>query len=268
MQNISTIPNTTISQTPTLLARIKQEYATFRVLIGAVPPVTLTFFVLALFAMNLMANKSIDLPYSWIALDCGFLVSWFVSLAMDMLTKHFGPKAATQLAAFATVVNLSLCLMFYLVSLVPGTWGESFVPGHEQAISTALNQTFGGTWFIIAGSTVAFLASSVVNNFLNFFVGKAFKKNPDSRFAYLTRSYVSTFFAQFVDNFLFAFLVSRTFFGWTLEQCIVCSFFGMGLELLCEAIFSLQGYKVCNRWKQNGVGQVYFDYLKQQKSGR
>lgn len=246
-----------------LSGRIHREVAEFRLLIQSVPTVLLIFFVTAVFLMNLMANKSINLPVSWLALDCGLTVSWFVFLVLDMVTKHFGPKAATQLSVFAMLVNFTLCGMFYIVSIIPGTWGESYVPGSEDIINAALNATFGGTWYIIAGSAIAFLTSAAVNNFLNYYVGKAFRKNPNGMAAYLCRSYVSTAVGQFTDNFVFAFLVSRTFFGWTLLQCVTCSLFGMVAELLCECVFSVFGYYVCEKWRNNKVGEAYLRMVKQ-----
>lgn len=237
--------------------RLINSFAEFRLLIRSVPTVIFTLFVIAVFSMNLMANKSISVPFDWLALDCGLVVSWFVFLVLDILTKHFGPKAATQLSIFATILNLMLCAVFFIVSIIPGVWGESYVSGSEAIINTALDNTFGGTWYIILGSATAFIVSALVNNFLNFFVGKAFKRNPDGIVAYLCRSYVSTAFAQFTDNFVFAFLVSRVFFGWTLTQCITCSILGMVVELLCEAIFSLFGYHICEKWKKNKVGEEY-----------
>lgn len=235
----------------------EQQLEEFRLLIRSVPPVMLILFVMAVCLMNLMANKSINLPVSWLALDCGLMVSWFVFLAMDIITKHFGPKAATQLSIFAMLVNLGLCGIFYLFSLIPGTWGASFVPGSEAVINSALDSTFGGAWYVILGSAVAFTVSAMVNNFLNYSVGKAFAKNPNSMRAYLCRSYVSTAVAQFVDNFMFAMLVSHVFFGWTLLQCITCSLFGMLVELLSEGLFSVYGYYVCEKWRNNKVGEEY-----------
>ena len=129
-------------------------------------------------------------------------------------------------------------------------------------INTALNNTFGGTWYIILGSAVAFICSSVVNNFLNYYVGKAFTRNPNGMFAYLCRSYVSTAVGQFADNFVFSMLVSRVFFGWTLTQCITCSLFGMVVELICQALFSVFGYWICERWRNNKVGEEYLCYSK------
>ena len=81
--------------------------------------------------MNLLANKSINLPFSWLALDCGIIVSWIIFLCMDMITRRFGPKAATMLSVVSIAVNLGMCLVLYLGSLIPGIWGESYVDGPE-----------------------------------------------------------------------------------------------------------------------------------------
>ena len=243
-------------------SKLSQQLSEFQLLIKSVPSVMLILFVVAVFLMNLLANKSINLPFEWLALDCGLVVSWFVFLVLDIITKHFGPKAATQLSIFAMLINFGLCAVFYIVSLIPGTWGESYVPGSEAVINTALNNTFGGTWYIILGSAVAFTCSSVVNNFLNYYVGKAFTRNPNGMFAYLCRSYVSTAVGQFADNFVFSMLVSRVFFGWTLTQCITCSLFGMVVELICQALFSVFGYWICERWRNNKVGEEYLCYSK------
>ena len=247
----------TLGTEMTYRQKLEQQLKEFRLLIGSIPPVMLILFVVAVCLMNLMANKSINLPVSWLALDCGLLVSWFVFLALDIITKHFGPKAATQLSVFAMLMNLGLCAVFFLVSRIPGTWSASYVPGSEIVINSALDSTFGGTWYVILGSAIAFTASAMVNNFMNYSVGKAFAKRPDSMQAYFCRSYVSTAVGQFVDNFLFAMLVSHVFFGWTLLQCVTCSLFGMLVELLCEMLFSGFGYWTCQRWRDRNVGAEY-----------
>ncbi|MDY5937614.1 MAG: VUT family protein, partial [Bacilli bacterium] len=66
------------------------------------------------------------------------------------------------------------------------------------------------------GSTIAFLLSAFVNNFLNYLVGKLFKKHPDGFLAYASRTYISTAIGQFVDNLTFTLIVSHFFFGWTM----------------------------------------------------
>lgn len=238
---------------------IKKEWREFVVLMRNIPALVVVLFIMSVFAMNLLANKSIDLPVDWLALDCGIIVSWFAFFTMDILTKHFGPKAATQITVLAILVNLFFCLLLFLGSLIPGTWGESYVEGSEEVLNGALNATFGGTWYVVLGSTLAFLASAVVNNFSNFGIGKLFKKHPDGLTAYILRTYVSTAIGQFVDNLVFALIVSHFFFGWTLLQCVTCALTGMVAELLCEVIFLYPGYAVTRRWKKNGVGAEYLN---------
>ena len=113
-------------------------------------------------------------------------------------------------------------------------------------------------------STVAFLASAVINNFLNWTVGKAFRKNPNGKAAFVARSYISTFVGQFCDNLIFALLTFTVFapifwdgFHWTVLQCVTCSLLGAGLELVMEIVFSPIGYAVLKRWERDGVGEEY-----------
>lgn len=238
--------------------RIKKECRAFGALLKSVSALVVTLFILSVFSMNLLANKSIDLPVDWLALDCGIIVSWFAFFTMDILTKHFGPKAATEFTVLAIAVNLFFCLLLFIGSAIPGMWGEAYVEGSETILNNALNHTFGGTWYVVLGSTVAFLVSAVVNNFSNFGIGKLFRKNPDGLGAYVMRTYVSTAVGQFVDNLIFALLVSHFFFGWTTVQCLTCAATGMLVELICEAVFFYPGYRITRRWKKNGVGQEYF----------
>ena len=237
--------------------KLKKEFNEFCVLLKSVPPLVFALFILSVFAMNLLANKSINIPVNWLALDCGIIVSWFAFFTMDILTKHFGPKAATQVTVLAILINLLFCFLLFIGSIISGVWGESFVEGSESVINTALNNTFGGTYYVVFGSTAAFLASAIVNNFLNFAVGKLFKNNPDGLIAYGLRAYVSTAVGQFVDNLIFALIVSHFFFGWTIVQCITCAVTGMLVELLCELVFFYPGFAITRRWKKNNVGEQY-----------
>ncbi len=250
------------------MKRIKNEWIEFKVLLRSVPTLLIVLFVVSVVGMNLLANKSINLPVSWMALDCGIIVSWLSFLIMDMVTKHFGPKAATEISLFALAINLFFCLLMFLGSIIPGVWGESFVDGSENIINQALNNTFGGTWYVLLGSTTAFVVSSLVNNFSNWGIGKAFKRKPDSWLAYILRSYVSTAIGQFIDNIVFALMVSYFFFGWSILQCFVCALTGMLVELLCEVIFSFIGYKVCNKWKKQGIGKEYLELKKLKENNK
>lgn len=224
---------------------MNQRPVSFRTLLRTVPPLLLTLMVLSIVGMNLLANKSIHTGVDWLALDCGILLSWLTFLSMDVMTHCFGPKATSQLSFVALGLNLLMAGLFFLASRIPGVWGESFVEGSEAVINTALNNTFGGTWFIILGSSVAFVASALINNYLNYFIGKLKKGKGFGTF--VLRSYVSTFVAQFADNLVFALLVSRLFFGWTLLQCFTCALTGAVLELVFEVVFSPLGYRLSRR---------------------
>ncbi len=238
-----------------MLEKLKTEVKELKLLLRSVPFPTAVMLVVAVITMNLLANKSISLPVGWLALDCGIIVSWLAFLAMDVLTKHFGPKAATELSLLAAGINLFVCAIFFAASKIPGVWGESFLPGSEDVINHALDATIGGTWYVLLGSTVAFVISAFVNNFANFAIGRLFKK--DNFLAFACRTYFSTAVGQFVDNIVFAFIVSHVFFGWTALQCVTCAVTGMAAELLCEAVFSHLGYIICKRWRRDGVGREY-----------
>ena len=226
---------------------MKKAVSEFREMLKTVPPLLLTLTVLAVVGMNLLANKSI-VNLDWLALDCGILLSWLAFLTMDILTHCYGPRAATLFSVFALVLNLLMAGIFFLASRIPGVWGESFVEGSEQVINTALDNTFGGTWFILLGSSTAFITSAFVNNFLHYGIGRLLKTQEGfGRFA--LRSYVSTFVGQFTDNLVFALLVSRVFFGWTMLQCLACAVTGAVAELVFEAIFSPLGYRIAQRIK-------------------
>ena len=222
------------------MKKLTQE---LRNLLQTVPPLIAALFILSIVGMNLLANKSIDTGVEWLALDCGILLSWLTFLSMDILTHCYGPRAATGMSFVALAINLMMAFLFFLASRIPGVWAESFVDGSEAVINTALNNTFGGTWFIILGSSVAFAVSAVVNNFLNYAIGRRLRSSGSFR-AFAVRAYVSTFLAQFTDNLVFALLVSKLFFGWSLLQCLTCALTGAVLELLFEVFFSPLGYRI------------------------
>ena len=230
----------------------KNALADTKLLFYSIPAVIVALFTVSVVTMNILASKTIY-QSGWLAIDGGILVSWLSFLCMDVVTKAFGPRAATKLSVFAIGVNLLVCLIFFVVSIIP-----------TETDYTAFNSIIGGTWFILLSSTVAFLFSAFVNNFLNWSIGKLFRKNPDGKLAYVTRSYLSTFIGQFFDNFVFAILTFTVFapifwdgFSWTLLQCFTCSLLGAGLELLMEIVFSPFGYLVLKRWKRDGVGKEY-----------
>lgn len=238
---------------------LKTQYVQTKCLLRNIPSIVVALFVVSVIGMNLMANKTIvSLP--WLALDAGILISWLSFMSMDIVTKHFGPRASTRLSLVATGVNLLMCLLFWITSIIPSTADDY----------TAFNTIFGGTWFILLGSTIAFLASAIINNALNWSIGRLFKCNPDGKLAYVTRTYVSTLIGQFFDNLIFAVIVFMIFapifwdgFCWTFLQCVMCSVTGAFVELLFEVVFSPFGYKITKQWREEFVGKEYIDtYVK------
>ena len=236
---------------------IKREREEMRLLLRSIPATVVTLFVVSVICMNLLANKTL-LQLPWIALDGGILISWLSFMCMDIITKHFGPKASNRISLLACGINLLTCLIFFVAGIIPSNAGDY----------TAFNGIFGGTWFILLGSTVAFIASAIINNTLNWMIGKGFKKNPDGKLAYAMRTYVSTFIGQFLDNFIFSIIVFVIFapvfwdgFYWTPLQCAMCALTGAVAELIMEIIFSPIGYRMTKRWQKEQVGQAYLEYL-------
>ena len=232
--------------------RVKHFISDTSLLLRSIPAPVITFLVLSVVLMNLLANKTIY-QRGFFAVDGGIVVSWVCFLCMDIITKHFGAKAATQASVFALAVNLFAVAIFAVVSLIP-----------TETDYSAFNTIFGGSWFIVLSSSLAFLASAVANNALNAAIGRFFAANPDGRAAYYTRSYVSTCVGQFIDNMVFASLVFMLFapiywggFSWTLPQCVTCSLIGAFLELFIEVVFSPIGYGVTRRWRRLDVGSAY-----------
>lgn len=234
----------------------KSEAEDYKILLRNVPTVTIIFFTVATCFMNLLASKEF-IAYKYIALDCGFLLSWISFLTMDMMTKRFGAKAAIKISVFAIVTNICFSILLALVSLVPSNWAAFYETG-DATVNAAINMTIGNTWYIVLGSMLAFGIASVFNCLMNEFIGNLFKK--DNFKTYCIRSYVSTALGQFLDNLIFALFVSYNFFGWTITQCIMCSICGAVFELVAEMVFSPFGYKMCKKWEKEGLGNEYLEY--------
>ena len=247
----------------TIKTILRRELEDYKVLLRNIPSIVVALFFLSVVAMNLLANKEL-FTTDWLALDCGFTLSWISFLLMDMICKRFGAKAAMKLSIAALAVNLCVCGIFWLLSLTPGHWGEyySFLdsdPAVAQAANLALNRTIGGSWYVVLGSALAMLVSSAVNSLSNHLIAKHLQCNNYGCFA--LRSFVSTALAQFVDNLIFATVVSHIFFGWTWTQVLVCSLTGALMELLCEVVFSPLGYRMARQWEEEKVGQDYIDKI-------
>ena len=221
-------------------------------LLRSVPTVMLILFILTVLSMNFLSRITlVSLPY--LALNAGISVSWLSFLFMDIVTRHYGARAANKLSLLAIVVNLLCCMVCVIISRV----GKF----------PSLDMIVGGQWSILTASTIAFVVSAVTNNYTNICIGRLFKDNPDSRASFAARSFSSTFLSQILDNFIFVFLAFVVFpsipsalqVRWTIAQCVGCSCLCAALELLSEVIFSPLGYYVSQKWKARGVGKAYVD---------
>lgn len=240
---------------------ISDELKETSVLFRCIPAPVVTLFVVSVICMNLLANKTL-LQYDWIALDGGILISWLSFMCMDIVTKHFGPKASNKISVLAAMINLLTCLIFFVASIIPSNANDY----------SAFNDIFGGTWFVLLGSTVAFLSSACINNMLNWSIGRLFNKNSDGKCAYAMQTYISTFVGQFFDNFIFSVIVFVGFapifwngFHWTVLQCTTCALTGAVAELIMEIVFSPFGYRIVTKWRENAVGKEYLDYIAKRK---
>lgn len=221
---------------------LKSEYAQFRALLLKLPSPVLAVLVVSVVSMNLLANKEL-FHTSWVALDCGFVLSWIPFLIMDALCKVYGGKAAAEISVFAILVNLVFFAIFKLVSLTPGMWGAYYSTGMPE-VNDALNRTVGGSSWIVLGSALAMTVSSVVNSLVNVAVGRFFVGGTGGYGQFAARSFTSTAVSQFVDNLVFALVVSLPLFGWSMRQVLFCSLTAAGFELLLEVCFSGIGYRL------------------------
>ena len=238
---------------------LRREWNELSLLLRNIPSLIVALFILSVVCMNLLANKEL-ISTKYLALDCGYTLSWVSFLCMDMICKRFGAKAAVQVSVLALLVNLCVFLLFHVVALTPGMWGEFYsyadsAPEMARIANDALNATFSGTWYVVFGSALAMFVSSIVNAIVNRGIAMRMKSKNFKGFA--VRSYPSTLIAQFVDNFIFALVVSHVFFGWTMLQVVICSVTGSLVELVCEIIWSPLGYRVCRSWELRGIGEEY-----------
>ena len=240
-------------------SRLSEELYEIKILLRSIPASVVTLFVVSVVCMNLLANKTL-LQLDWIALDGGILISWLSFMCMDIITKHFGPKASNSITVLAVMINLLTCLIFFVASAIPSNAGDF----------SAFDSIFGGTWFILVGSTVAFLASGLINNSLNWMIGKSIRRKPDGKLAYALRTYISTFIGQFLDIFsiiVFVFFAPIFWdgFHWTILQCATCALTGAVAELLMEIAFSPFGYRITKRWQAEKVGEEYLEHIRRDK---
>ena len=234
---------------------IKKVMEDYKVLLRSIPAATVSLFFVSVIMMNLLANKElISLPY--LALDCGFVVSWVSFLCQDMICKRFGAKASIKISILALLVNLAVSLCFWACSLTPGMWGAYYDTGMIE-VNTALNATIGGTWYVVLGSSLAMLVSAVVNSTLNQSLGRMLKKNNFASFAF--RSYVSTGLRKTSHSSSATAPVSEH-----IRTCTQVQPKNVWLTTMAKTKLSINwptpvGYKVVRGWERENVGSEYLE---------
>ena len=238
---------------------VKKTLEEYKLLLRSVPSLVTAAFVLSVVLMNLLAGRELYRS-DYFCLNSGLALSWVSFLCMDCICKRFGPKAANRVSIVAILVNMFCAVLFAVLMMTPGRWA-AFYSAPDAAmgalISAGVDQTFVGSWYVVLGSSIAMLASSLVNSALNWRIGEAADNGRYSGFA--VRSLLSTCIAQFVDNFVFSALVSHVFFGWNWTQVIICSFTSMIIELAFEAVFSPLGFRISKKWESEAIGQDYIE---------
>jgi len=236
---------------------MKKEFKETVTLLRSVPSLIVVMYVVSVIMMNLFANKEM-FTTNYLALDCGYIMSWFAFFAQDVICKHFGAKASIKITAIALLFNLFMCIIYRVVACTSGNWGEYYTLNSETA-NLALNNTFCGSWYILLGSSLAMLVSSIVNSITNKLIGGKLANTHYKHFA--IRSFASTMIGQLVDNLVFGFVVSTVLFGWSIMQVITCGALAAIIELLGEVIISPLGYKLCKSWEAENVGLDYKNML-------
>lgn len=234
------------------MSKIKSILKDYKLLLNNVPALVTTIFVCCTCLMNLMASKIIfhigDAVFTG-----GFILSAIPFLCMDTTTKRFGARASIMLNVLSAIGNLIAVGLLALVAAIPSS--DDY---------THFNYIFGAVWFIVLSSTVAFVASGVANSLINVAIGKLFNKT--SAVEFYSRSFVSTFVGQVIDNFLFIWLAYTIFAPmiWKtaplpIVGCLGTAVIGGAVELLAEVVLSPVAFRIVKNWEKNGTGQAYID---------
>ena len=161
-----------------------------------------------------------------------------------------------------------MCGIFAVASIVyigGGAWSPAWNYATEAEFNVAneaVNTLFAGSWQVLLASSIAFIVSAIVNNTMNWSIGKVFAKKNCPKTEYVTRAYISTMIGQFVDNWIFNFILFIVLFkdpSWSILSVTTCAALGAVVELIMEIIFSPLGYKIVQKWRKENIGQGYID---------
>lgn len=235
-----------------MVSKFKSVLQDYKLLLNNVPALVTTTFVLSTVLMNIMAGKII-FSIGNVAVTGGFILSAMPFLCMDCTAKRFGARAAIMLNILSAVGNIFAVVLFAVVAAIP-----------TEQDYTAFNTVIGGVWFISVASIVAFVVSGIVNSLINSAIGKMF--NGTSAAEFYSRSFVSTFVGQAVDNLLFLFLTYTVFapIFWGMAPmpaltCIVTGVVGGLVELVAEVVLSPCAFSIVKSWERDNIGHEYIE---------
>ena len=161
---------------------LKKEWEDYKLLLRSVPSMVISIFILSVVCMNLLANKEL-FSSQYLCINSGLALSWISFLCMDCICKRFGAKAATKISILVMFVNIVTVVIFKLLSMTPGHWAAYFTAPDAvtaEYVNEGLNATFGGTWYVVLGSSIAMALSAIVNSTINaslLLIGKKFINN-------------------------------------------------------------------------------------------
>lgn len=239
---------------------IKKDFNETKILLRSVPSLVVSLYFISILLMNVFASKEIETGLDYLRLDSGFILSWISFLCADLITKRFGPKATIKLSLIALFINLLFTLIFRVITVIPGSWSSAYIYDPFVA-NNSINEVFSFNYFVVLGSSIAFIVSSILNAILMMIISKSIKK--DNYVAFFISAHTSTFISQFLDNLLFAVIVSMTLFGWDIKISLICALTGAVAEMLFELIFSYPAYKVLKLWEKDNVGIEYINLVEE-----
>lgn len=249
-----------------------------------VPSWMIALSVVAVVLMNILANKGL-FSSGYLALDCGFLISWIMFLVMDIVTQRYGGKASLAVTMFDVAVAAAMALLMYGIAQIPETQTTGWMVGTDG--SQALNNVIGNSIMVVGVSLFAFIVSSGVDILSNMTIGKWMKnsktfKGEDGKrsvkgfFIYFSRAYTSTFLSQLVDNIVFQFIAYNFLFKWFYNPSfadgvnpgalllngeaqltiLMGALVGAVAELIMELAFAPIGYLAITKKKTEAVNEA------------
>lgn len=233
---------------------IKKVVADYKLLLENVPATMTLIFVVSTVLMNIAAGKIIFNVGS-VAVTGGFLLSYMPFLAMDTVTRRMGARASIMLNILSAIFNAFTVIFLAIVAAIP-----------TKEDYSQFNYVCGGVWFIALSSTIAFVVSGVANSLINAAIGRLFKGEGVKAVEFYSRSFISTFIGQAIDNFLFLFLTYTVFapIFWKLNPMPVLTCFGTAIvggfiELLLEVAFGPLALHIVKCWERDNIGHEYIE---------